>query len=559
MNLLRLGAIGVFFTSALVLIGCPPATVQLPGDSSSGGDIVLPSQDPIASGKSLYGARRCINCHGADGLGNPIANAPAVVGRSADALNTVLRIPCDDITVVVNCHPVKMPDLTDSQLSDLSAYLVTLQGNEVENAGPVCDNIPGHICTVAGNGVSGNRAGNGQMARTQYLFWPQNVTLDPQGRLVITDWNNYIIRRIENSGCQTITDSAGGVGVDCPVTNLVGTGGLGDSCSTAAMPVLATNAVMNHPVGILFDDLIPGENNMILWGWHQWKIKYVPVNADGTTGELYCLFGSGRGAGPENVAAGFSVDGATGPTKFNLPSSCVYDNDMNFYISDQANERIRVVRPDGDDLYTSAAAFVSSHQNNIITTFAGGLKDGAGLFRKTNFGYTDSGDGGPVSACTFNVLDGFDAVPQMRLAIDRDRNLLYVADSENNRIRVIDLNQNPPIIDTFAGGGDDVIANNVPATAAKLNRPADVDVAPDGSGDVLITDTFNHCVRLVDFETRMIHTVAGMPGPDFSGYAGDGGPATMAQLAEPGGAAMAVDRTVYIADTLNHRIRKVNP
>jgi sugar lactone lactonase YvrE len=144
----------------------------------------------------------------------------------------------------------------------------------------------------------------------------------------------------------------------------------------------------------------------------------------------------------------------------------------------------------------------------------------------------------------------------MRMAFDRDRNLLYVADSENGRIRVIDLDTN--IITTFAGGGNNLEANNVPATEAKLFRPADVDIAPDGSGDILITDSFNHCVRLVDFDTRLIHTVAGMCGPENSGYAGDGGPATQAKLYEPGGAYLSAARDVYIADTINHRVRRVN-
>jgi len=356
-----------------------------------------------------------------------------------------------------------------------------------------------------------------------------------------------------------ITDEAGGIGMDCPVVNLVGTGALGDSCSTAAKPIAAVDAVMNHPVGVIYDDFIPGENNIILWGWHQWKIKYIPVDAEGNTGQIRCLFGNGRGATGDDVAAGFNFDGLGGPTRFNLPSSCVYDNAGNFYVSDQGNLRVRVIHRDDDDDNTSADAFIQSRANNIITTLAGGLLDELGNYRHTRPDGSDLGDGGPASACTFNVQSGFDAIPQMRLAIDRQRNLLYVADSVNGRIRAIDLNAEPATIVTFAGGGDDVVADHVPATDAKLFDPADVDVALDGSGDVLITDSFNHCVRLVDFETRMIHTVAGICGPDEAGYAGDGGPATQARLAEPGGATIAADGTVYVADTLNHRVRRVNP
>lgn len=525
------------------------------------GPIVDPgTADPIEAGKILYAARRCINCHGVDALGKAtFPGAPRIVGRTAADLQLVVVEPCADPEVITNCHPVKMPDLTQTQLDELAAYLASLAGMLLDDPGPVPDQMPGHIATIAGNGVAGNRPGDGILAREQHLYWPQNVTMDPQGRVVITDWNNYMIRRIESVGCVAITDDAGGVGSDCPIVNLVGTGALGDSCSTAANPIAAVDATMNHPVGVLYDDFIPGENNIILWGWHQWKIKYIPVDADGNTGEMRCLFGNGRGATGDDLAAGFNFDGKGGPTRFNLPSACVYDNAGNFYVSDQGNLRVRVIHSDDDDDNSSVDTFIQSRGNNLITTLAGGLLDELGNYRHTRLDGSDLGDGGPASECTFNVEAGFDAIPQMRLAIDRERNLLYVADSVNGRIRVIDLNIDPPTIDTFAGGGENLVADRVPATEAKLFRPADVDVAPDGGGDVLITDSFNHCVRLVDFETRVIRTVAGICGPEEAGYAGDGGPATEARLAEPGGSTIALDGTIYIADTLNHRVRRVNP
>jgi DNA-binding beta-propeller fold protein YncE/cytochrome c553 len=520
----------------------------------------IPSIEPVERGKILYQGRRCINCHGADALGgSTFPGAPRIVGRSAADLLQVVVNACEDPTVIDNCHPLKMPDLTEDQLDDLAAYLASLAGEQLEDPGPVCDDTPGNICTIAGNGVSGNQRQSGLTARQQYLYWPQNVALDPQGRVVITDWNNYTIRRIEREGCRTMTDAAGAEGLDCPIVSIVGTGALGDSCSTDAQPINATDATMNHLVGVLYDDFIPGQSNIILWGWHQWKIKYIPVDAQGRTGLIYCLFGNQRGASGDHLPAGTVGDGQNGPTRFNLPSSCVYDNSGNFYVSDQGNLRIRVIRPDGDDDNSSPEAFVRSRANNIITTFAGGLLDEFGNFRRTKPDGSDRGDGGPASQCTLDVQSGFDAIPQMRLAIDRVRNRLYVADSEAGRIRVIDLNADPPMIDTFAGGGDDVAADHVPALQARLFRPADVDVAPDGSGDVLITDTFHHCVRLVDFETREIRTVAGVCGPDSAGYSGDGAAATEARLNEPGGSVLAVDGTVYIADTLNHRVRRVNP
>lgn len=534
---------------ALGLVGCGDSGLQISSDGT-----------PEERGRVLYQSHRCINCHGFDGLGTSVfPGAPRIVGRSAADLHYTLIDSCTLASSPTSCHPVLMPHLTEGQLSDLAAYLLALAGRTDFDPGPSCDDVPGNICTIAGNGVPGNRLVPLILAREQNLFWPQNVAIDPQGRVVINDWNNYTMRRIETEGCLEVADLEGRPGMDCPIVNLIGTGALGDSCSTEANPIQAVNASMNHPVGLMYDDFVPGQNNIILWGWHQWKIKYVPIDANGNSGEIYCLFGNDRGTGPDNVPAGYNFDGMLGPTRFNLPSSCVYDNVGNFYITDQGNLRIRIVLADEDDDNSSAEAFVRSRQNNIITNFAGGLRDELGGFVRTRADYSNSGDGGPVSQCTFNVSVGFDAVPQMRLAMDRDRDLLYVADSDNHRIRVIDLKNDPPTIDLFAGGGDDLAAQGVPAARAKLNRPADVDVAPDGSGDILITDTFNHCVRLVDFETRVIRTVGGVCGPDEGRYEGDGGPALQAHLYEPGGSTIALDGTVYVADTLNHRVRRVNP
>ncbi len=525
--------------------------------------------DHVARGRSLYRNLRCANCHGADGRGTPaFPGGPILVGRTYEDLQLTLQTECEN-PLELSCHPLKLPELPAQSLQDIVTYLASLANDptQMPDPGPLCDDIPGNICTIAGNGQSGNRRGDGFMARQQYLFWPQNVVVDAQNRPVITDWNNYLIRRIESEGCQETTDVQGRTGRDCPIVNVIGTSGLGDSCSTAAAPVMAKDAVMNHPVGIWFTE----EGNAVLWGWHQWKIKYIPVR-NGQYGQMYCMFGNERGFSGDGMPGGFNFDGNRGPTRFNLPSSAVRDRRGNWYISDQGNLRIRIIRPDADDLPETGdpAAFVNSLRNNTIVTWAGGEpRTSTGDHLRTDTLYTNSGDGGPlwtldeqgnrVNRVTFRVQFGFDAIPQLRMAIDNDRDLLYVADAENNRIRVIDLSQDPPVINTFAGGGDDITADGVDATQAKLYRPGDVDVFPDGSGDVLITDVFHHCVRVVDFETRIIRTVAGQCGVGTDGYEGDGGPAAASRLGEPGGAGVAPDGTIYIADTLNHRIRRVNP
>jgi sugar lactone lactonase YvrE len=96
--------------------------------------------------------------------------------------------------------------------------------------------------------------------------------------------------------------------------------------------------------------------------------------------------------------------------------------------------------------------------------------------------------------------------------------------------------------------GDEILAVN-----ADLSGPLGVAVGPDGS--VYIADTGNNRVRRITPDSR-IHTLAGT---GEAGYSGDGGPATLADLNGPSAVAVAADGTVFVADSHNHRVRRVKP
>jgi sugar lactone lactonase YvrE len=154
------------------------------------------------------------------------------------------------------------------------------------------------------------------------------------------------------------------------------------------------------------------------------------------------------------------------------------------------------------------------------------------------------GDGGPGSEAWLDYPKG--------LARAGDGTLV-IADTRNSRVRRVDPVTG--VITTIAGtgvrgyGGD-----GGPATAAVLNLPRAVAVT--GAGDVLIADTDNQRIRRIDQVTGVITTIAGV---GRYGHGGDGGPATAARLASPQALALGADGTVYVADTRNARVRRIDP
>jgi sugar lactone lactonase YvrE len=152
-----------------------------------------------------------------------------------------------------------------------------------------------------------------------------------------------------------------------------------------------------------------------------------------------------------------------------------------------------------------------------------------------------SGDGGPATEASLDTPHG--------VAVD-NRGNVFIADSPNHRIRKVNLATGT--ITTVAGTGREGFGGDGgPATAARLNRPRFLIVAPDGS--LIVADTANYRVRRID-SAGTITTIAGN---GERGYSGDGGPATAARLDDPRGLALDEAGNLYVSNAEGSRVPAV--
>jgi sugar lactone lactonase YvrE len=254
-----------------------------------------------------------------------------------------------------------------------------------------------------------------------------------------------------------------------------------------------------------------------------------------------------------------------------LPQGVVADDAGVYYISDTINARIRKVDKSGNITTYAGIGYPSNNGDNGPATAAGvsgptGLAlDGAG-----NLYIADSGNNtirrvdavtGMISTVAGQSLasgwtgDGFAATSAELaapngVAFDADGNL-YIADTGNNAIRRVDAVSG--VITTIAGGPNATAGDGALAAMATLKDPWSLTFGPDGL--LYIADLSNHAVRRID-ATGHIQTVAGVLGTP--GFDGDGGLATSAHLKGPAALVFDPAGNLYVADSGNNRIRRVD-
>ncbi len=316
---------------------------------------------------------------------------------------------------------------------------------------------------------------------------------------------------------------------------------------------------LNAPLGQLYGIAVDAGGNVFIADTSDNLIMRVSVS-----GTLTVFAGNG--------IAGFSGDGGpatsaslhlSAPGSFGGGGGMAVDPAGNVYIADSVNNRIRKVS--GGTITTVAGGGGSLGDGGPATSAsleyptAVALDSAGNLYivdldhqrvRKVSGGTVTtvagngtpgfSGDGGPATSASLFFVEYGGGV-----AVDSAGNI-YIADSANNRIRKV----SGGTITTVAGGGSGFNGTG-PATGASLFFP--LGVAVDSAGNLYIADTFDNLIHKVTNGT--ISTVAGN-GTD--GFSGDGGPPTAAQLYSPSAVAVDSAGNIYIADTLNERLRKVS-
>jgi WD40 repeat protein len=382
----------------------------------------------------------------------------------------------------------------------------------------------GSMSVYAGLGYFGG-GGDNNPATKATLGGVMALALNAKGDLYLADKGANRIRCIlaVANGCGGSTEAVGDIvtvvdstGQNCfPTTAACGDGGP------------AINAHISYATALFVD----GANNLWISDTYDYRIRCVIGTAGGCFGSSLPVGDIVNIAGTGIVCDGPQLDcGNAGPAlqaKFDLAGGLAVDTAGNVYVSDTRDFTVRkidVQAPHNINIFAGNGNFC---QNPLSGCGDGGLAVNAHLWNPSGISFSGDGD-------------------------------LYIADSADNRIRCVAAAAKgcggPRLIagdiTTVAGTGTQGFAGDAGAAkSAFLNLPNSVFV--DGNGRILIADTGNQRIRAV--VSANINTIAG------GGSNGDGGPATVATLANPNSVVWDTAGNFYIADADNNQVRKVTP
>ncbi len=386
----------------------------------------------------------------------------------------------------------------------------------------------GIIATVAGGNGRGY-SGDGDLA-TNAKLQPYGLAIDSAGGLYIADQSGYSVRYLQSpaaapllvslslSGSPGLTYSGTPLTYDLGGLTLAGVDQDGAAYDLSDKTVTWT--VKSGPAELSDTTL-----SIVRGGTVEISAQVLGVITDFNftvdTGDLPVIELT---VGDINTIAGIGIKGYAGDGgpaingQLNSPGDVAIDSAGNIFIADEGNNRIRAVAANTGTQYG-------------IDMTAGNIYTVAGIGTR---GY--SGDGGPAVSAELGQIEA--------LAIDSTGNI-YIVDVINNCLRKIDI-------------------NGIISTVTSINSARGL--AIDGSGNIYMGGAPNTGICMLAAETGMKHGISMTAGNVYTvagngtgGYSGDGGPATSAKIYGDGIIAVDCSGNLYISDTYNYRVRKVDP
>lgn len=443
---------------------------------------------------------------------------------------------CHDATTTCgDGHPATLANLHRPQQVALDALGNLYIADTLDHKIRVVDTT-GEINLYAGLGVQGFGGDSGP-ATGALLDLPVGVSVDATGNVLIADSGNQRVRIVGSTGViqtlagggsggdggaatsallagpYTVTgDTAGNLYIadtgnnrirkvsNGTITTVAGTGSVGYSGDGAS----ALNAKLNAPTSVAVD----AQGNIFFSDTGNLVVRRV----DAITHFISTYAGSGNSCFPITSACG--DNGPATSANLTWPLTITLDANNNLYIADYFAFKIRKV----------------NGATQVITTFAGNGQEGR------------TGDGGLATAARLDHPSG--------VAVDPSGNL-FISDQYNNKVRKVDTSN---IITTYMGTGKSCLCGDGgPALAGSMWNP--LEVVTDPAGNVFVGGGNDNVVQRINGTTGIWGTVAGnAKKPLVGGFAGDGGQAAQATLANYG---LWVDaqNNLYIADQGNNRIR----
>lgn len=365
----------------------------------------------------------------------------------------------------------------------------------------------GIITTIAGTGTA-SFSGDGELAINATFNYPRAVAVDKLGNIYIADRENGRVRKIDAITKKISTIISSLEYPDAIAVDSLGNVYVTNTSKNEIIMLSETGSSSSIITGLNYPRGITVDNSSNIYISNTDQIRKYTFNSANSTWNSSIVTETGA-----NVSSG---DGGLATSAFvNDPHHLTVDPLGNIYITEYGANKIRKI----------------TVSNGIITTIAG-----------TGVGGKDA------------ILDGSPLIARLNtphgLTVDSSGNV-FIADTSNHRIRK--YNMFTESIVTIVGTGQGFSGDNGPAIDAQLNQP--IDVALDSFGNIYIADSFNNRIRMVNMNTKIITTIAGTGVSEFSG---DAGPAIDANLNKPRGVIIDLSGNILISDSGNHRIRKID-